>query len=73
MLAALGEEVSVVGVARRYAGLAGTLVIDHADAHLADAVAAEGMRCVVTNTVMTTPTVAAGLARTTLAAAGVDR
>ncbi len=73
MLAELGEEVSVVGVARRYAGLAGTLVIDHRDANLADAVAAEGVRCVVTDTVMTTPDVAAALARATLAAVGVHR
>ena len=34
----LGHEASVVGVARLYAPFAGTLVIDEADAELADAV-----------------------------------
>ena len=43
----LGHEASVVGVARLYAAVAATLVIDEADAELADGVEAEGMRCVV--------------------------
>ncbi len=55
MLAELGHESSVVGVARLYAELAGTLVIDEADADLAEAVEAEGMRCVVAPTIMSTP------------------
>jgi hypothetical protein len=44
----------------------GTLVIDERDAHLAAAVEAEGLRCVVTDTIMRTPQVAANLARAVL-------
>ena len=69
LLAELGHEVSVVGVARLYAGLAATLVIDVADAGLAGAVEAEGMRCVVTPTVMRGREEAEALARAVLAAA----
>lgn len=72
LMVELGHEASVVGVARLYAPIAGTLVIDTADAHLAEAVEAEGMTCVVTDTVMRDATVSASLARTTLAAAGID-
>ncbi len=67
LLRELGHESSVVGVARLYAHLAATLVIDEADADLAVAVEAEGVRCVVTPTVMATPAVAADLARVVLA------
>jgi LPPG:FO 2-phospho-L-lactate transferase len=67
MLAELGHESSVVGVARLYAPLAATLVVDHADAHLADQVEAEGMTCIVTATVMSGPPEAAALAKTVLA------
>jgi len=69
MLAELGHEASVVGIARLYAPLAGTLVVDEADAALAGAVEAAGMRCVVTGTVMREPGVAAALATTVLEAA----
>ena len=69
LLAELGHEVSVVGVARLYAGLAATLVVDEADAALAGAVEAEGMRCVVAPTVMRGPAEAAALARVVLGAA----
>ena len=62
LLRELGHEVSVVGVARLYAPLAAILVIDEADAGLAPAVEAEGMRCVVTPTVMTGTAEAAALA-----------
>jgi LPPG:FO 2-phospho-L-lactate transferase len=72
MLVELGHEPSVVGVARLYAAIAGTLVIDEADAARAPEVEAEGLRCVVTPTVMRTPEDAAALARTSLAAAGVE-
>lgn len=64
----LGHEASVVGVARAYADLAGTLVIDTADAGLASAVADEGLTPVVTETVMSSPAVAAALATTVLEA-----
>jgi len=39
-------------VARWYASWVGTLVIDEADADLAPAVEAEGVRCIVAPTVM---------------------
>ena len=75
MMAELGHEPSVVGVARLYAEVAATLVIDTADADRVAEVEAEGMRCVVTPTVMRTPELAAALARTVLAAprSSVDR
>ena len=68
MLLELGEESSVVGVARRYRDLVGTLVIDEADADLAPAVAATGVRAVVAPTIMSSPEAAAELARRTVAA-----
>ncbi|MEY4228826.1 MAG: 2-phopspho-L-lactate transferase [Actinomycetota bacterium] len=67
MLRELGMEPSVVGVARLYTEVCGTLVIDSQDAHLASRVEAEGMRCVVTNTIMSDPDVARELAALTLA------
>ena len=69
MLEELGHEASVVGVARLYAEIAGTLVIDPVDAHLAAAVEAAGMRVVITPSVMSTPEIGHELARHTLAAA----
>jgi LPPG:FO 2-phospho-L-lactate transferase len=72
LMADLGHEPSVVGVARIYRDLAATLVIDDADAHLAPAVEAEGVRVISTPTVMRTPEVAAALATTVLNAAGVE-
>lgn len=68
MLTELGHEPSVVGVARMYAPVCATLVIDEHDAHLAPAVEREGMRCVVADTIMSKPGVAADLARTTVCA-----
>ncbi len=70
LLGELGHEVSAVGVARLYAGIAGTLVIDEADAALAGGVRAAGLRCVVAPTIMSDPERAARLARTVLSAAG---
>jgi LPPG:FO 2-phospho-L-lactate transferase len=72
MLVELGHEASVVGVARLYAPFAGTLVIDEADAGRAREVEDEGLRCIVTPTVMSSPEAAAALARATLGAVGVD-
>jgi LPPG:FO 2-phospho-L-lactate transferase len=66
LLAELGFEPSVVGVAKWYAPWMGTLVIDQADSALQHAVEAEGIRCVVTNTVMSTLELSADLARTVL-------
>ncbi len=67
LLDELGEEPSVVGVARRYAPFVGTLVVDEADADRAGAVEAEGVRCVVAATIMSGPAESAALARVTLA------
>jgi LPPG:FO 2-phospho-L-lactate transferase len=66
MLVELGHDASVVGVARLYREIAATLVIDPVDAHLSAAVEAEGMRCVVVPSVMTTPDIGATLARAAL-------
>jgi LPPG:FO 2-phospho-L-lactate transferase len=63
LMAELGMEPSVVGVARLYARLVGALVVDVADEGCADAVEAEGVRCIVTDTVMGSPERAAALAR----------
>lgn len=68
LLKELGHEATVVGIARWYAPLAGALVIDEADADLAGAVAAEGIRPVVAPTIMRTPELAADLARVVLRA-----
>lgn len=68
MLSTLGHEVSAVGVARMYAEVAGALVIDDADADLADDIAAAGVRPVVTGTIMSTVERAAALADVTVAA-----
>jgi LPPG:FO 2-phospho-L-lactate transferase len=70
MLAALGEEVSALGVARRYAGLIDALVIDPADAALGRAVEGLGIRAVVAPSVMTDDASRAALARVTLEACG---
>ena len=68
MLTELGHESSVRGIARLYADIAGTLVIDSADGELAEAVEAEGVRCIVAETVMRLPAIAAALAETVIAA-----
>jgi LPPG:FO 2-phospho-L-lactate transferase len=73
LLTELGHEASVVGVARLYAPLAATLVVDEADAALAPAVEAEGVACVVAPTIMRGPAEAAALARVVLAAGGSAR
>ena len=66
LMVELGHEASVVGVARLYSPICSTLIIDTADKHLASAVEAEGIRCVVTNTIMSTPEISEQLARTSL-------
>ncbi len=62
LLVELGSEASVVGIARALRRIAGTLVVDEADADLAPAIEAEGVACVVTATVMESVEVAARLA-----------
>jgi LPPG:FO 2-phospho-L-lactate transferase len=63
LLAELGHESSALGVARLLLPVAGSFVIDVEDAPLRDTVAALGTRVLVTETVMRTPDVAAGLAK----------
>jgi LPPG:FO 2-phospho-L-lactate transferase len=61
LLRELGHDASVVGVARLYAPVAGTLVVDTVDEHHVDAVRAAGLRCAVTDTIMRDPDAAAAL------------
>ena len=62
----MGGESSVAGVARWYAPWVSTLVVDEADASLAAAVEAEGVRCVVAPTIMSDLARSAALARVVL-------
>jgi LPPG:FO 2-phospho-L-lactate transferase len=73
MMAGLGYPVDVVGVARAYAGVIDTLIIDSADAAHAPAVEAEGVRCIVAPTVMRDDAARRTLADAALDAAGVGR
>jgi LPPG:FO 2-phospho-L-lactate transferase len=66
MLNELGFEATAVGIARMYAPVCGTLVIDEQDAHLRADVEACGVRCVVTDTIMSKPGIGASLARATI-------
>ncbi|MEP7216647.1 MAG: 2-phospho-L-lactate transferase [Anaerolineaceae bacterium] len=68
MMTTLGHEVSALGVARIYAGLIDLMVIDNLDRALAPEVEALGMRCLVTDTIMTGAARKAELARDLLAA-----
>jgi LPPG:FO 2-phospho-L-lactate transferase len=55
MLSGLGHEPSALGVARLYAELVSTFVVDLADVELAPAIEALGLRAVVVPTVMVDP------------------
>ena len=66
MLVNAGYEVSALGIAHWYNGLIDTLVIDQTDAALAPAIAALGIRPVVTDTIMRDAATKAALARTVL-------
>ena len=68
MLRGLGLEVSPLGVAKLYAPVASTFVLDRRDAAWRSAIERLGMRVVVTDTVMRTRAHAARLAAVTLAA-----
>jgi LPPG:FO 2-phospho-L-lactate transferase len=68
MLTELGHEPTVVGVARLYAPICATLIIDKQDEHLISAVEKEGVRCIATDTIMSKTGVAASLARTAVMA-----
>jgi len=63
MMAELGEEVSCVGVARRYLGTCDAMVIDTVDGAHAPAIEAMGLRASVTNTIMHTDQDKEALAR----------
>jgi LPPG:FO 2-phospho-L-lactate transferase len=67
LMAELGAEPSVVGVARLYAPWVGTLVIDEADRARSSEVEAAGVRCVVGPSIMDTPARAAAFARVVMA------
>ncbi|MGI9610809.1 MAG: 2-phospho-L-lactate transferase [Acidimicrobiia bacterium] len=66
LMTELGLECSAVGVARHYADICGTMVIDTADAALVPSIEALGMRCIVTDTIMSEPGVLASLCETLL-------
>jgi len=63
----LGHPANSAGIARFYADIAATVVIDATDSADAEAVASAGTRCVVAPTIMDTPQRAAALARVVLA------
>lgn len=69
MLLSLGHESSARGVARLYAGLATTFVVDHADADQAGEIGGLGFRVVTTDTIMGDTAGRARLARAVLEAA----
>jgi LPPG:FO 2-phospho-L-lactate transferase len=66
MLVELGHEPTVVGVARLYKDICATLIIDQQDEHLASDVEKEGVRCIVTDTIMSRPGVSQSLAQCAL-------
>ena len=72
IMAGLGEEVSVVGVARSYAEFCDVLVIDRQDEGLAGAVEDCGVRPVVTNTIMESLQDRIDLAQVVLSLGGVQ-
>ena len=66
IMAELGAEVSVVGVAREYAGLCDVLVVDTQDAGRWEEVLSEGMEAAATDTIMHTDDDKIRLARVVL-------
>lgn len=64
LMVELGMQPTVIGVAEIYRDICATLVIDERDAHLAAQVENLGMKCVVTNTIMSSPEVTERLAIT---------
>jgi LPPG:FO 2-phospho-L-lactate transferase len=52
MLRQVGEETTALGIARRYAGIAATIVIDRVDVALLEPIRSLGMRALVDDTVM---------------------
>lgn len=70
MMQSLGHEVSAVGVASMYRGLIDVMVIDEQDRELAPRIEGLGMRCHVTDTMMTSTERKAELAASVLRAIG---
>ncbi len=66
LLLELGHDPSPLGIARLYRDVAGTLVIDELDRASAPLVRAEGLSCLVTNTIMSDPGAAPHLAKVVL-------
>ncbi len=66
MMNELGLEATVVGIAKLYADICATLIIDERDVHLRSDVEAQGLRCVVAQTMMDDLDVARRLARTAI-------
>ena len=72
MMAGLGYDVDVSGVAAIYAGLVDALVIDESDASRGAAVIAHGMRAVVAKTRLDTPARRRAVAVAALREAGIE-
>ena len=72
LLAELGEDVSCVGVARRYSGLCDVFVLDESDRRHADEIRSLGMEPVVLDTIMNSDDDKVALARGVLDAVGVS-
>lgn len=72
MMAGLGFPVEVAGVARVYAGVIDTLIIDTADAPRGDDIRRDGVRCIVAPTIMRDEAARRLLAEAALAAAGIE-
>ncbi|MGH0038075.1 MAG: 2-phospho-L-lactate transferase [Myxococcota bacterium] len=70
LLRGTGREVSALGVARLYAGLADAFVLDRRDAELLPAVEALGLRAVAVDSLMVDAEASERLARAALALAG---
>jgi LPPG:FO 2-phospho-L-lactate transferase len=66
LLRELGHDASALGVAAYYRDLVATFVLDERDEHLFAQIEALGLRCVVTDTVMSDPSRAAALANVVL-------
>jgi LPPG:FO 2-phospho-L-lactate transferase len=73
MMAGVGYDVDVTGVARVYEGLIDTLIVDEADAWAAPDLHGVGVRTVVTGTIMRDDASRRSLALSALTAAGMDR
>jgi LPPG:FO 2-phospho-L-lactate transferase len=71
MMRGLGYEVSPLGVARLYQDFIGAFIFDQVDRHYTDSIQQLGLKAVVADTIMTTPTKAARLADVVLDAIGV--